>query len=392
MRNRITPFVLAFLVGCGDGTDIETRAPLRAPIVNGTRAPQNTFLTPDEVLAIGYLAGLDGYEYCSGTLVTPNAVVTAEHCVFGESAQSILFGIGQDPRNPVGLFNVATLFEHAALDFALLILEEPATNAAPNLAPIAFNRDALSETWVDRWVDASGFGDTLTNETGRFFGSVQIYGFDASLVFVDGHGQQGLCFGDSGGPILWQPDAGTPPVVVGVESAGDDTCVGQEELTRLDVVAAWIDQRLNGTSACGTVTLAGECAGNSVEWCDGGILVGDDCEAAGTICGYLGDTGGYRCIPAECGSLDYYGRCDGTMLVWCEETGLQTQNCAESGDVCAWESADIGYNCVLDESGPITSGGTQPKSRRTDGGCSAVGAPSLGLLVGLACRRRRRHA
>ena len=56
-------------------------------------------------------------------------------------------------------------------------------------------------------------------------------------------GEQGICYGDSGGPILWQPDADTAPVLVGTEQWGDSSCVDVDHLTRVDVVAAWVDEK-----------------------------------------------------------------------------------------------------------------------------------------------------
>ena len=95
------------------------------PIVNGTRDPQNTFLSQGQIHAIGYLAGDSGVEFCSGTLISNRVVITASHCTEGEQAFRIFYGLGVDPREPLALIPVAQIIEHPTVDFAILILGLP---------------------------------------------------------------------------------------------------------------------------------------------------------------------------------------------------------------------------------------------------------------------------
>jgi len=60
-------------------------------------------------------------------------------------------------------------------------------------------------------------------------------------VTVDGHGEQGICYGDSGGPILWQKNEMSRPVIVGTEQWGDSSCVDQDHLARIDRVLDFVD-------------------------------------------------------------------------------------------------------------------------------------------------------
>ena len=48
-----------------------------------------------------------------------------------------------------------------------------------------------------------------------------ISGVHDTTISVDGLGERGLCFGDSGGPIIWQPSEAYEPVVLGMEQWGD---------------------------------------------------------------------------------------------------------------------------------------------------------------------------
>ena len=51
-------------------------------IVGGTRASTSTYPW------VVYLATSSGFQYCGGTLVAPNKVVTAAHCTEGEIVES----------------------------------------------------------------------------------------------------------------------------------------------------------------------------------------------------------------------------------------------------------------------------------------------------------------
>ncbi|MFC1609368.1 trypsin-like serine protease [Myxococcota bacterium] len=347
--NRVVGLACLLAVACGGGRgSIDTLLAQRAStIVNGTRSPQNTHLSNGQVMAIGYLADGYGSPFCTGTLTDESVVVTARHCVEGAYPSQIAFGLGQAPTSPAALLDVADIRQHPSIDFALLLLDRSAVSVVPDLRPIALNRTPLSSAWVGRWVDASGFGETYSNADGRFFASVEIESYDSQTVTVNGHGEQGICFGDSGGPIIWQIDASSAPVIVGTEQWGDPSCVGRDHLTRIDVVASWIDNILGVPDPdCGDIDYLGLCDGNTAVWCDEGTIRQKDC---GTPCGWLGPEVGYYCLPSSCGTVDHNGVCDGNTLSWCSaEHGLQSTDCGREGQSCGWVSDAGSYDCVDD--------------------------------------------
>lgn len=322
-----------------------------ASIVNGTREPQNTFLTPGQINAIGYLAGGAGNEFCSGTLISDRVVITAQHCTEGEDAFRIFFGLGVEPRDELALIPVAQIVEHPLVDFAVLILGLSALDFVPDVTPMAMNREDLTG-WEGRWVDASGYGNTYSTDTGKFFASVQIKEFDSETVSVDGHGEQGICYGDSGGPILWQPSADVPPVIVGTEQWGDSTCVDVDHLTRVDLMADWVDEVLQPGLPPTFEKCMGEEEGE--RRCDEDILVQciddyrriQDCTNLDRHCGWWGSNRGWACLPEECGEIDFFGACQGDLLLWCGRNGLREKNCADSGQECVFEGPTDGYDCA----------------------------------------------
>lgn len=296
-------------------------------IRNGTRSPQVVPLTERQQLAIGWLhrPGDPASAFCTGTLVAPRVVVTATHCTRGEGPEAIGFGIGIDPAAPVALFTLVQIaeFPEPEVDVALLFLAEDAVQTVPDVEPLPVNRAALDgadgDAIVGRTVEVAGYGETGDPSlTGRFFASVRLAEIDETFVVVDGQGLQGLCFGDSGGPVITINAAGAP-VILGVEHGGDDSCVGRDFLTRLDPLGDWLMAAVAATEPlvekggpCGGLSFAGRCVGNTVEWCDEtGRVASVDCGLHGRGCGFIDAATGYYCSTEAACELDPEGRCVG---------------------------------------------------------------------------------
>lgn len=335
-------------------------------IVNGTREPQAIDLSDGEILAIGWLhsAGEPGSPFCTGTLVDPWVVATASHCTFGRRPTSLGFGIGVEPGSPVATFEVDEIWEHPTLDAALLVLGEDTTAVADTLEIITANSEPLDDDYVGTAVQAGGYGETRDeSRTGRWFATVYVSDIQRGIVVVDGRGEQGICFGDSGGPIIGEDDHGEP-ILLGVESGGDASCVDEDRLTRVDKFYEWAEPVF-----------------------EGGIPLG------------------------ACGDLSERGRCEGDILVWCHDETVHSQNCSDDGLTCGFHER-TGHVCVTDtgdgsDDDPEPTDPTDPddeepepvsedESTDTESGCrQAQSGPSGAVWVGLiglilAVRRRRR--
>ena len=126
-------------------------------------------------------------------------------------------GFGPKASLEAAVLPVAEIHLHESLDFALLYLGQSAQAQLGSVTPIPLNREPVDATWVGRIVDAAGYGLTLdVTREGRFFAPLAISGVHDTTISVDGLGERGLCFGDSGGPIIWQPSEAYEPVVLGM--------------------------------------------------------------------------------------------------------------------------------------------------------------------------------
>jgi len=159
--------------------------------------------------------GSDNGWCCTGTLVSPNVVVSAAHCVGGCSTRVF---VGEDVNDPDAgtVLPVAKAVAHPDYrrpnpvnDIAVLILAEDAACKPRAMAPASAMKSAAS-------VRLAGFGNTDVNSVGGYGRRRMVdvplasddprYGADASTEFVAGAPflDRDSCNGDSGGPAYVQ--------------------------------------------------------------------------------------------------------------------------------------------------------------------------------------------
>lgn len=250
----------------GQRSDARRAASELERIMGGRPVTPGTF---PECCLIGHVSG-GGFLtewYCTGTLIHPRAVITADHCISRTVGRldpnSIAIGVDdQGSVQSADILRVARIHRHPTEDLALLVLQTPAT-----IDPVA--RASTAETGNADQVRLVGFGNTdatgtigfgrkrevtvqmnvvRKTETEDLTEAEAILGFDSRTEFVAGRKGSGKdsCKGDSGGPAYLFVD--NERKLCGATSRAtdeaNDVCGDGGVYVRIDATGAWIDEVL----------------------------------------------------------------------------------------------------------------------------------------------------
>ena len=327
------------------------------PIINGVMEPDPDVveLTPSQIAAVGgiLLSTSTWRGNCTATLIAPNAVLTAAHCVDSLDVFSIDFSVGQD----VSFYNRDAAFAttewniHPAYpgyvseyDIAVLILYgDP---LAEGIMPIPVNCEPTS--LVGETIQAVGYGLTYPSQlinTRRYWTTLPVTD-ETDGVYFPTSDESGPCFGDSGSPMLYTKSDGKV-YVMGVDSGGEprEDCLGYSVYPRTDFSCDFIREFLPA-DPCWDETLQGRCEQDIAIWCEDETVHVEDCELSGMVCEQDEGSGNHRCqdAPDPCEGETYEGRCDANTAIWCEAETIIRKPC-EEGELCG-DAGDGLRRCV----------------------------------------------
>lgn len=285
--------ILAVVVGCS------THDPSEQSVAQTGQAVQGGTTDATHTYAVGLCGGTKGscFNFCSGTLITPNLVVTARHCVdqspkLVNCTQNPTFGPQSRPTNTIyvttntsastgagsgpGWHNVKEILRPTGdalcgQDIALLVLSDLVSSSEATPAIPGIQYDMGDARYTGRYV-AIGYGITSPSPGGDSTGGTRRILEENRVTCIPGDanipcpaglehnefiGDDGVCSGDSGSGAFEQSsfDSGKP-VSWGIASRAGESQDGTQCLTSIytrldqfrDLVVAAADKASNNWS------------------------------------------------------------------------------------------------------------------------------------------------
>ena len=251
---RVTLFIIVLIIA-NKGLQAQQRVTGGFPI-DITEAPWQVYLS------VG----------CGGSIIAPNFILTAKHCVEGRFPSAVTVSAGIRCRSEINssnTFNVFQIILHPDpnIDAALLRLSSNITYNN-NRQPVNYWSSVDNTLYnVGNETRVSGWGWTMPNNSNSTPNCLEavnlniISNQDASNVLrptwgrnlythemaVTGNGniRQGACHGDSGGPLTILT-ASNEPVLIGIVEGGIPGCSGDNQnspsiFTRVSHIRNWIE-------------------------------------------------------------------------------------------------------------------------------------------------------
>nr|AAQ04074.1 trypsin-like protease [Conidiobolus coronatus] len=197
-----------------------------------------------------------GRHFCGGTLVAPNTVVTAAHCVQGVSGGQVTVRLGITRLSQAGgeTIRASQIISHPSFnaqrlinDIAVIKLSTPSRAAPANLDTSNIGAQVGTAAINSGWGRLSNGGqspdqlmevDLRVASNSRCQSSLGGFNGQASICMQGATATQTPCNGDSGGPLF------VGNTLIGAVSYGN-ACRGDSAFTRINTYINWINQYKN---------------------------------------------------------------------------------------------------------------------------------------------------
>jgi secreted trypsin-like serine protease len=213
----------------------------QAKVVGGKGVPDGKYPFVAALLDTRYGSTAREQQFCTGTLIDEDSVLTAAHCVVGTSPQPLRVTVGrtvlsseQGQERAVSAISVHPSYDgrrSSAYDAAVLELSGPDFATAP-VALAAAGNDSLERPGhrarIAGWGKTDGgFPDRMQEASVPVVSDAQadkVYrrAFVPALMVAAGKTGVDTCVGDSGGPMFAQTPGG--PRQIGITSFGANRC------------------------------------------------------------------------------------------------------------------------------------------------------------------------
>jgi secreted trypsin-like serine protease len=236
MRKFLAVFCLVLLASCGSDGDSDNTGKCSALELTDTPAAKIENGTPCSGLTKSPVVALlkntpDGKTgLCTGTMLSPNKVLTAAHCLDGAASVDILFGTTTDKFASVtaSSWNIHPTFSRVGFMDDVGIVHSPVSLPVPNLPILSSSAPKIGDK-----VSIFGYGATSGGAAidGKLrAGTMTIGGVDLGKIYAYfDASSSNTCSGDSGGPMLLQ--VGNQQAIAGTTSYGSSSNCAVGELS-----------------------------------------------------------------------------------------------------------------------------------------------------------------
>jgi hypothetical protein len=406
----LTPVLLGSgQLGCSNAPASENVIRTAEPIQGGTLDQ-----TDSAVVAI-LINTSQGMSLCSGSLVAPNLVLSAHHCV-ADNTSTACGNNSFSSVYPAGDFVVTTSYNAAAQVFNGGATQLPAADgvtwfgvssvAVPgnnicgqDLSALRLSTSVSGVCPLIPSVDtdvtdgeaytAVGFG--ITSPTGQTAGTR----YDVTAMTVQcaedcgdptqsateewlgvNAAKKGTCEGDSGGPAL---DASRR--VIGSVSRGPQNACNQTVYESYYGEGTWIKSVAAQAATAGGYAAAGWVTGGATSnpangYCGGSTSSSSSSSSTSSTSTSSSSSSGSGGTPMTCGDADgTVGCCEGNVNYYCNSSNQVAQKACTGTKVCGWSAANGYYACVAPPGGADPSG-TYPLACGGSTGSSTTGTSS----------------